>query len=108
MVRLYRELTEEARYGTRRNDGNPVVDADIDAALAAVVEARQTAEVQELCVLHGARKRGRTWEQIAELMGGESHPSLGRRHARSGTASVCGTEEAAPRRHHPARERRAP
>jgi hypothetical protein len=62
-------LTEEARYGKRQYDGNPVVDADIDAALVLLIEARQAAEVQELCVLHGARKRGRTWEQIAELMG---------------------------------------
>ncbi|MGR6924239.1 hypothetical protein ACU635_59100 [[Actinomadura] parvosata] len=61
-------LTEEARYGKRQHDGNPVVDADIDAALLALVDARQAAEVAELCVLHGARQRGRTWEQIAELM----------------------------------------
>uniref|UniRef100_UPI003F49485A hypothetical protein n=1 Tax=Nonomuraea sp. CA-252377 TaxID=3240003 RepID=UPI003F49485A len=61
-------LTEEARYGKPQHDGNPVVDADIDAALLALVDARQAAEVAELCVLHGARQRGRTWEQIAELM----------------------------------------
>lgn len=61
-------VTEEARNGQRQGDGEPITDADVDAALTVVVDARMAAEVQELCVLHTARTRGRTWKQIVDLM----------------------------------------
>ncbi|MER6582217.1 hypothetical protein [Nonomuraea sp. NPDC001023] len=61
-------LEEEANFGRRLLGYDSISDADVDAALMAVVDAHTAAEQRELIVLHSARARGRTWEQIAELL----------------------------------------
>ncbi|MFI7468869.1 hypothetical protein [Nonomuraea sp. NPDC049646] len=61
-------LYEEARNGRSRDGAAPVTGKDVEAALTAAVDARVAAELDELCLLHTARVRGRSWEQIAALL----------------------------------------
>ncbi|MEU1729254.1 hypothetical protein [Nonomuraea sp. NPDC005692] len=61
-------LEEEADFGRRLLGYDSISDEDVDAALMAIVDARTAAVQRELIVLHAARARGRTWEQIAELL----------------------------------------
>ncbi|GGT46617.1 hypothetical protein ACFFV7_47345 [Nonomuraea spiralis] len=77
-------LHEEARTGRPRDGGAPVTGEDVEAALTAAVEARTAAELDELCLLHTARVRGVSWEQVAALLssgisGGRITPDQARR-----------------------------
>lgn len=64
-----RALEEEADHDGRRLLGyEPVSDEDVKVALASILDARYIAERRELTVLHAARVRGLSWEEIARLL----------------------------------------